>query len=62
MQNTTAKVLCRVGKYDHITPTLKRFHWMPVQFRIKYKICFLTFNALNGRGPQYLAVETSIMG
>ena len=24
------------------------------EFRIKYKICLLTFNALNDRGPQYL--------
>ena len=43
------------GKYDHITPTLKRLHWLPVEFRIKYKICLLTFNALSGHGPLYLS-------
>ena len=55
VQNTAARVLCRVGQYDHITPTLKQLHWLPVEFLIKYKICLLTFNALNGRGPQYLS-------
>ena len=53
VQNTAARVLCSVGKYGHITPTLYRLHWLPVEFRINYKICLLTFNALNGRGPQY---------
>ncbi|KAI0242656.1 Neprilysin-4 [Lamellibrachia satsuma] len=37
MQNTAARELCRVGKYSRITPTLKRLHWLPVEFRIKYK-------------------------
>ena len=55
VQNSAARVLCRVRKFDHITPTLKQLHWLPVSFRIKYKICMLTFNALNGRGPTYLS-------
>ena len=28
-------LLCRCGKYDHVIPTLKRLHWLPVEFRIK---------------------------
>ena len=55
VENTAARVLCRVDKYDPITPTLKLLHWLPVEFRIKYKICLLSLNALNGRGPQYLS-------
>ena len=54
VQNTAARVLCRVGKFDHITPTLKRLHWLPVVFRIKYKVCLLTFNGLHGHGPKYI--------
>ena len=54
VQNTGAIVLCRVGKYDHITPTLK-LHWLPVEFCIIYKVCLPTFNALNRCGPQYLS-------
>ena len=54
MHAYAAVVLCRVGKYDHITPTLKQLHWLSVKFRIKYKKCLLTFNALNFCGPQYL--------
>ena len=58
VQNTAARVLCRIGKYDHkkiITSTLKSFHWLRVEFRIKYKICLLAFNSLHGHGPEYIS-------
>ena len=54
VQNTAARVLCNVGKYEHITPTLKKLHWLPVPYRIKFKICLITFNALHGIGPAYI--------
>ena len=54
VQNTAARVLCRIGKYDHITSTLKSLHWLPVEFSSKYKICLLTFNSLHGHGPEYI--------
>ena len=55
VQNTAARVLCRVRKFDHISPTLKKLHWLPVAYRIKYKVCLLTANALqHGQGPTYL--------
>ena len=53
VQNTAARVLCRIGKYDHITSTPKSLHWLPVEFRIKYKICLL--NSLYGHGPEYIS-------
>ena len=55
VQNTAARVLCRIGKYDYITSTLKSLHWLPMEFRIKYKICLLTFNYLHGHGPEYIS-------
>ena len=55
VQNTAARVLCKVRKFDHITPTLKQLHWLPVSYRIKFKICVLTFNALHNNGPTYLS-------
>ena len=60
VQNTAARVLCRVRKFDHISPTLKKLHWLPVTYRIKYKVCLLTFNALHGQGPTYLRDMLSV--
>uniref|UniRef100_A0A3Q1J4G7 Reverse transcriptase domain-containing protein n=2 Tax=Anabas testudineus TaxID=64144 RepID=A0A3Q1J4G7_ANATE len=54
VQNAAARVLTRTRRYEHITPILSTLHWLPVKFRIDFKILLLTFKALNGLAPQYL--------
>jgi len=54
VQNAAARVLTRSRKYDHITPILPSLHWLPIKFRINYKILLLTYKALNGLAPVYL--------
>ena len=54
VQNSAARLVCGVKKFDHITPVLRHLHWLPFEFRIKYKILLLTFKALNGMGPSYI--------
>ena len=34
VQNNAARIVSRIQKYDHITPTLKSLHWLPVRHRI----------------------------
>ena len=41
--------------YDHVTPCLIELHWLPVQYRIDYKIALLTFKCINGLAPSYLS-------
>ena len=41
-------------KYDHISHILEKLHWLPVEQRITYKICLLTYKSLNNMGPIYL--------
>ncbi len=54
VQNAAARVLTRSRKYDHITPILQSLHWLPIKFRISYKILLLAYKALNGLAPAYL--------
>ena len=42
-------------KYDHITPVLKKLHWLPVEQRINYKILLLAYVAQQGMDPPYLS-------
>ncbi len=44
----------RSRKYDHITPILQSLHWLPIKFRISYKILLLAYKALNDLAPAYL--------
>ncbi len=47
VQNAAARVLTRSRKYDHINPILQSLHWLPIKFRISYKILLFTYKALN---------------
>ncbi len=42
-------------KYEHITPVLRSLHWLPVTFRIDFKVLLLVYKSLNGIGPKYMA-------
>ena len=55
VQNAAARLLSGVRKHQHISPTLAVLHWLPVCFRIDFKVLMITYKALNGLGPQYLA-------
>lgn len=55
IQNAAARLLTNTSKYDHITPVLKRLHWLPVPQRIDFKVLLVTYKSLNGAGPTYLS-------
>lgn len=54
VQNTAARMVTRSKKHEHITPTLIKLHWLPVRYRIQYKILVYTFKAVHHLGPAYL--------
>jgi hypothetical protein len=55
IQNQAAKIVSRNKKFDHVTPILIKLHWLPVQFRIQYKVLLLTHKCIHGGAPQYLS-------
>ena len=54
VQNNAARVIARVRKHDHITPVLINLHWLPVKYRIRYKISLMAFKCRKGLAPAYL--------
>ena len=54
IQNAAPRFLSRTKRCDHITPILAALHWLPVSFRIDFKILLLVFKALNESGCLYL--------
>ncbi len=55
IQNAAARILTRTRKSEHITPVLRSLHWLPVTYRIDFKILLLVYKSLNGLGPKYMA-------
>ena len=55
IQNNAARLIMKVSKKDHITPTLKELHWLPVKSRIQYKIASIVVQCQNDPSfPVYL--------
>ena len=54
LQNLAARVQTRTRGREHITPVLKSLRWLPVRFRINFKVLLPVFRCLNGLGPSYL--------
>ena len=52
--NTAAGIITFTCKYDHITPVLVRLHWLPVSYRIRFKVLLLTYKALNDLSPEHI--------
>ena len=54
VQNTLARVVLRQNKFDHITPSLIRLHWLPIRQRITFKLAAITFKLIHTHRPPYL--------
>ena len=60
IQNAAARLICQQSRFCHITPPLFDLHWLPVKFRIEFKILLFTFKALKGLAPTYIDSLISI--
>ena len=54
VQNSAAGVIYGVRQREHITPSLRSLHWLPIRMRIMFKICTYMFKAIHGLGPEYI--------
>ena len=54
VQNCLARVVTKAPRFSRSTPLLK-LHWLPIKFRIQFKICTFVFRCLNDGQPSYLS-------
>ena len=54
VQNAAARLIFKQPKFSHITPVLHQLHWLPVKYRIEFKILLFTFKAIHGMVPDYI--------
>lgn len=54
VQDAAARLVTGAKKWNHITPILYSLHWLPVHFRIPFKILVLTFRALRDQAAWYI--------
>ena len=52
IQNAAARLISlNTTRFDHISPVMKDSHWLPVKYRIMFKLVVYTFKALPGSAP-----------
>ena len=60
VQNAAARLIFQESRFCHITPLLKSLHWLPVKYRIVFKIILITFKAIHGLAPAYISELISV--
>ena len=54
IQNISARI-----KYTRITLVLRKFHWLPIQFRSEFKLATLVYKFIHTGFPKYFAPHLS---
>ncbi len=54
VQNTLCRIVTRTSRYSSITGPMMSLHWLPIKFRIRFKINLLTYRVYNTHYPVYL--------
>lgn len=50
----------QIAKFDHITPALIDLHWLPVTFRVQFKLLLLVYKSLHNQSPSYITDLLSV--
>ena len=59
IQNCAARIVTNLCRYTHITPVLRKLHWLPVQFRSEFKLATLVYKFIHTGFPKYFAPHLS---
>jgi hypothetical protein len=60
IQNSAAKLILQKNRDYSASSCLKTLHWLPIEYRIKFKVLCYLYKCLNGAAPQYLTSMFSL--
>jgi len=61
VQNAAARLIADVSSHEHVSPVLRQLHWLPVVYRIDYKLCLLMHYVHIRHCPDYLRETVSLV-
>ena len=53
VQNAAARLVLKQTKFGNMVPVLSQLHWLPIKYRIEFRILLMTFKAIHGMAPDY---------
>jgi len=54
VQNAAARLVLGLSRSDHVRPVLRELHWLPLVYRIKFKLALVMFTIHTHQCPGYL--------
>ena len=54
-----ARFVAGVAPRSHVSGIMKSLHWLPIAYRIRFKLCVLMHGVHNGTSPSYLSDTTT---
>ena len=61
VQNATARLITGTRCSDHISPVLRKLHWLPIREYVRFKVACLVRQSLSGQAPLYLADDCRLV-
>jgi len=63
VQNAAARLqVFELGPKEHVTPSLLQLHWLPVCWRVQFKLCCTMHSIFRGNSPEYLTNTVRSVG
>ena len=57
--NDAARFVAGVTSRTHVSDIIKSLHWLPIAYRIRFKLCVLMHSVHSGTSPSYLTDTTT---
>ena len=54
VMNAAVRLVANLGFRDPVSASMKELHWLPITYRIKYKLCIMMYSAVHGNCPAYI--------
>ena len=54
IQNTLCRIVTRTHRFSNVTGPLMSLHWLPVKYRVQFKVCLMTYKVYKNTYPAYL--------
>ena len=54
IQNSAARVIHGLSKFELITPALKQLYWLSTSYRIQFKAMNVVYKAIHNAAPEYI--------
>ncbi len=49
-----ARLVFKLSKFSYVTPLMVQLHWLPVSYRVKFKLLLYVFKGIHGSAPKYI--------